>query len=120
MLHFYFNPHTLIGFCLVLAIRFCAGFTSSGEEKSYVDFFLAQNWDWAHECFLTALQEKTGKDYFAAFPKIKAVAAGIQALASYKDLTGTPVEGMFTNRAEKFKDFSVNPEVLEAYGPDSE
>lgn len=91
-----------------------------GKEKSYVDFFLAQNWDWAHACALTALQEKTGKDYFAAFPKIKAAVAGIQALASYKDLTGTPVEGMLTNRAENFRDFSVKPEVLEAYGPDSD
>ena len=110
----------LIGFVLVLAIRSCARFTSPGEEKSYVDFFLAQHWDWAHACALTALQAKTGKDYFAAFPKIKAAVAGIQALASYKDLTGTPVEGMFTNRAENFRDFSMKPEVLEAYGPDSE
>mmetsp|Transcript_143185 Transcript_143185/g.249714 ORF Transcript_143185/g.249714 Transcript_143185/m.249714 type:complete len:232 (+) Transcript_143185:1-696(+) len=67
-----------------------------GEEPSFVDFFLLQHMDWRKSLF-EKLQAKTGTDYLAPFPKIKAVAEALRALPSYTKLEGGPKYGSFSD-----------------------
>lgn len=58
-----------------------------GDEPSYVDFYLLQNLDWRKD-FFEKLQAKTGKDFLAAYPKMKAIAESLRALPWYQNFDG--------------------------------
>merc|ERR1711865_257361 len=63
-----------------------------GAEPSCVDFFLANQLNMIYGTALQRLQDKTGKDVLADFPKIAGVWAKIKALPSYQamDLEARP------------------------------
>ena len=66
-----------------------------GAEPSCVDFFLTNQLDFVYHTVLQKLQDHTGTDLLAGFPKIKGVCQRIRALpsyaASYSDAEKRPV-----------------------------
>jgi len=60
----------------------------TGDKPTLVDFFLCQHVDWNQTLTLNRLQEQTGVDIFAPYPKVKAVYEGIRNLESYKNYKG--------------------------------
>ena len=54
-----------------------------GAEPSCVDFFLANQLDFVYHTVLQKLQDHTGTDLLASFPKIKGVWQRIRELPSY-------------------------------------
>merc|ERR1711990_1257713 len=55
-----------------------------GAEPSCVDFFLAHQLDFVYHTVLQKLQDHTGTDVLASFPKIKGVWQRVRELPSYK------------------------------------
>ena len=98
-----------------------AGDFTFGAEPSCVDFFLANQLDFVYHTVLQKLQDHTGTDVLAGFPKIAGVWKRIRELPSYKvsyaDAAKRPVicaEAWFKKMGFEVSYFPL-PGVIENY-----
>jgi glutathione S-transferase len=77
------NPGRFAAYATMVEFNITGGFVF-GAEPSCVDFFLANQLDFVYHTILRKLQDHTGTDLLASFPKIAGVWQRIRELPSYK------------------------------------
>lgn len=76
-----------------------------GEDKTWVDFYFGHNFALLNYCYLDSASKVSGSDVWAAYPKLKAIAAAILGLESAAKITA-PLMAPSYHKAETEAIFS--------------